>query len=133
MFIIILNCVKSGVNLNGVVINISCPRCNSEHIISAGFYVTKMYNKRYRFRCLKCNRYFVVGEKIKGVSHKQQKEIVRLSRKRNPNVSKFDNRKEGQSKYKKRTYSLREISKIMGICKETISRVLKKYKQKNAS
>jgi len=91
------------------------------------------YNKRYRFKCLKCKRSFVVGPKIKGISHRQQKEIIRLSRKRNPNVSKFDNRKEGRSKYKRRTYSLREISKIMGIGADTISRVLKKYKEKNAS
>ena len=96
----------------------SCPRCGGENIVSAGFYVTKLYKKRNRFRCKDCGRNFIVGKHLNKISLKQEKEIIRLSKRINPYASKFDNRK-------KKTYSIREIEKIMGISHFTIERVLK--------
>ena len=97
----------------------SCPKCNSEHIGTMGFYVTKLYKKRYRYRCFDCNKTFIVGKHIDSLSLKQQDEVIRLSRRKNPYTSKYDNRKE-------RTYSIREIEKITGINAESITKVLKR-------
>ena len=97
----------------------SCPKCNSENIVARGFYVTKLYKKRYRYNCKDCNRWFTIGKRINGLTLKQENEIIRLSKRKNPYISKHDNRK-------KKTYSMREIERIMGVNAELISKVLKK-------
>jgi len=104
-----------------------CPKCGSENISSAGFYVTKLYNKRNRFRCKDCGRMFVIGNFMKILSTKKEKEIIRLSKRTNPHASKFDGRKDYGNR-KIRTYSIREIEKIMKVGRSTIGKVLKKNK-----
>lgn len=101
----------------------SCPKCGSEKISNAGFYVTKLYKKRNRFKCKECGRHFIAVPKINGLTLKQQNEIIRLSKRINPYISKYDNRKE-------RTYSIREIERIMGISENAIAKVLKNAKKR---
>ena len=96
----------------------SCPRCKSENISLAGFYVTKLYQKRNRYRCKDCKKMFIVGKHLDVVTLKQEKEIIRLSKRINPYTSKFSNKKQ-------KTYSIREIVKIMKLSHTTIERVLK--------
>jgi len=97
---------------------ISCPRCGSEKVRAQGFYIAKLYKKRYRFVCKICNRSFIIGRHLNKITLQQEKEIIRLSNKINPHASKYDNRK-----HKK--YSIREIAKIMRISNTTIVEVLK--------
>jgi len=96
----------------------SCPRCNSENITSAGFYVTKLYKKRHRFRCKDCKRMFIIKKPLGRITLEQENEIIRLSKRIDPYASKYDYRK-------RKTYSIRKIEKILGISHTTIERVLK--------
>jgi len=105
----------------------ACPRCGSEKIVEKGFYVTKMYKKRYRFTCSECNRTFVIGN-FKNIPQKTEKEIIRLSRRKNPHASRFDPRKDWGLR-KVRTYSIREIERIMNVSHTTIEKVLKKNRE----
>ena len=86
--------------------------------MSAGFYVTKLYKKRNRYKCKDCRRMFIIGKHLNMITLKQEKEIIRLSKRINPYASKFDNRK-------KKTYSIRQITKIMGVSQTTVEKVLK--------
>lgn len=95
----------------------SCPKCSSENITSSGFYITKLYKKRDRFKCKDCKRTFIVGKHLDKITLKQEKEIIRLSKRTNPYASKYDGRK-------KKTYSIREIEKIMNISHSMIEKVL---------
>lgn len=104
----------------------SCPRCFSEKIVSAGFYVTKLFRKRSRFRCNDCGRNFIIGRYLTQISLQQEREIIRLSKKINPHASWFDNRKIGRIK----TYSNREIGKILGVGQDTIKKVLENNNNK---
>lgn len=101
----------------------SCPRCRSERISSAGFYVTKYYGKRYRFKCKDCKKLFIIARHLNLVSLQQEKEIIRLNKRIDPNLSKYDSRK-GINRRSKRTFSRRNIARIMKLSPDTIKRVL---------
>lgn len=105
---------------------ISCPRCGSENTVFAGFYMTKLYQKRHRVKCKDCERHFIIG-KLQGVlTLKQEKEICILSNKINRYPSLYDPRK-------RKTFSLREIAKIMKISKTFVQIVLKNNKKQDGT
>lgn len=102
----------------------SCPRCRGNNIESCSFYVTKKLNKRYRWRCKDCKKTFIVVPHLKGITVKQHKEIILLSKRKNPYASKSDHRQ-------KKTFSTREIAKIMKISSQTVSCHLRREAEKN--
>jgi len=103
----------------------ACPRCESENIVTRGFYVTKNYGMRRRFKCKDCSRMFIVLPSLKDISSEQIKEILRLSKRVNPHASKYDHRKTG-SYVKGKTYSSREIAKITGVNANTIVKIIRR-------
>lgn len=102
----------------------ACPKCNGERIVKAGIYITKLFHLRQRYKCKDCKRLFVIGNYTGiNVTLEQERQIIRLSKKINPYQSRYDHRKS-------KTYSLREISKIMKLPFNIISKILNKRKRK---
>jgi len=99
----------------------SCPRCNSENVIGAGFVVTKTYNKRYRWKCVNCKSIFIVNPISKFLDDNKVKEIIRLSKRINYNASKNDHRR-------RKYYSSKIIAMIMNINVKTVKKILRQYR-----
>ena len=65
----------------------ACPICKGERIVSGGYYITKLYKRRNRFKCKDCGKFFIIGQHLDKVTLKQENEITMLSRKINPYAS----------------------------------------------
>ena len=99
----------------------SCPKCNSEKIVKAGNYITKTFRMRKRWKCKDCKKYFVLTPHIGKLSQETINQIIRLSKRINSNASIYDHRKI-------RTYSHREISKILNVSTTEVLKILKKQR-----
>jgi len=98
-----------------------CPKCGSIDIVSAGKYSINRTKKPIsRLKCKKCKSQFTVRTSMfkKQIPLKIRKKVLKLWRTKKPNKNKFDG-------LKKKTYSIREISKLLGVSKTYVWGVVK--------
>lgn len=99
-----------------------CPKCGSIDIISAGeYHIDRTSIPIKRLKCKECGAKFTLRSVM---FHKQlpiqvRKKVLRLWKTRKYNTNKFD-------RYKKRTYSTRDIARMLNISKSYVWDVVKK-------
>lgn len=103
----------------------SCPKCGGNDIVLGGKYKVKRTRILIqRLRCRDCNATFVVKNKNfkKRIGIRIRKKILSLYKTRKPNVNKFDGTH-------KRTFSTREVARMLGVSKSFVHKVISDKKQ----
>lgn len=99
-----------------------CPKCGGINIVLGGKYRIKRSNiPRQRLRCKDCGKTFIIKTKSyrKRVLLKIRRQIISLYKTKKPYKNVFDN-------LHKKTYSTREIAKILNVSKSFVHNVIKK-------
>ena len=100
----------------------SCPKCGSDNLGFGGKYIIKRTRiKIQRFICNDCEHNFVRRTKAyrKRISFKIRDKITELYKTKKPYKNKFD-------PLKKKTYSTREIARMLNVSKSFVYNVIKK-------
>ena len=99
-----------------------CPKCGSIDIVYAGKYFINRTNIPIpRLRCKNCNSCFTLRNSMLGkkIPLGIRKKVLRLWKTKKPNKNKFD-------ALRKKTYSTRDISQLVGVSKSYVWEIVKK-------
>lgn len=100
----------------------SCPYCSKYNIRLAGkYYVRRLRNREQRLYCKDCKKSFVRRNTNfrKKISFVVKEKIIRLYSEEKGFVKKYD-------PFKKTTYSMREIAKMLNVSDSFVAETLKR-------
>lgn len=94
-----------------------CPKCNSIEIVIVG-----KVKEKPRYKCKKCGKTYIVrtGMYRQKISPFIKYKILELYKTEKLSINKYDY-------FKKKTYSTREIARILNVSKSFVHKVIKKW------